>query len=142
MFDQKVNSWPKTGVQSKNNLHYINVNKIYNQLGEILCKALPAYHTLKGCNYSTSFCRKGKVQPFKILEKDVQTQEVFGKLANMEELDEASEEVIEKCICKVYGKKYIDKVNDVRTQIFFGKYEAKKPEERLSSSKKFKAKPS
>ena len=55
----------------------------------------------------------------------------------MEELDETSEEVIEKYICKVYGKKHIDKVNNVRRQIFWGKYDAKKPEEQLSCSKKF-----
>ena len=105
MFDQKVNIWLDVGVQSKNNLRYININKIYNQLWETLCVALPAYHALTGCDYSASFCRKGKVQPFKILKKDVQIQEVFGKLANMEELDETSKEVIEKYICKVYGKK-------------------------------------
>ena len=101
LFDQKVNIWLEVGVQSKNNLRYININKIYNQLWETLCIALPAYHALTGCDYSASFCRKGKVQPFKILKKDVQIQEVFGKLANMEELDETSEEVIEKYICKV-----------------------------------------
>ena len=113
LFDQKVNIWLEVEVQSKNNLRYINANKIYNQLGETLCKALPAYHALTGCDCSISFCRKGKVQPFKILKKDVQTQEFFGKLANMEELDETSEEVIEKYICKVlrikltmYGHRY------------------------------------
>ena len=65
------------------------------------------------------------MQPFKILEKDVQRQEVLGKLANVEELDETSEEVTEKYICKVYGKKHIDKINDVRTHIFFGKIRRK-----------------
>ena len=83
LFDQKVNVWLEAGVQSKNNLHYNNIDKINNQLGESLCKALPTYHALTGCDYSASFSRKGKVQPFKILEKDVQTQEVFGKLANI-----------------------------------------------------------
>ena len=33
LFDQKVNIWLEAGVQSKNNLCYININKIYNQLG-------------------------------------------------------------------------------------------------------------
>ena len=55
----------------------------------------------------------------------------------MEELDETSEEVIEKYICKVYEKKDIDKVNHVQTQIFLEKYEAKKQEQRLSCSKEF-----
>ena len=54
----------------------------------------------------------------------------------MEELDEKFDKVIEKYIYKVCGKKHIDKINDVRTQIFLGKYKVKKPGERLSSSKK------
>ena len=95
LFNQKVKIWFEAAVQSKNNLCYININKIYNQLGETLCKALPAYDALTGYNYSASFYRKRKVQPFKILEKDTETQEVFGNLANMEELDETSEEEIE-----------------------------------------------
>ena len=43
---------------------------------------------------ASHFVGKGKVQLFKILEKYVQTQEVFGNLTNMEELDETSEEII------------------------------------------------
>ena len=41
------------------------------------------------------------------------------------------EKVIEKFIWKVYWKKHIDKVNDIQTQIFLAKYEAKKPEEQV-----------
>ena len=37
-FDQKANIWPEAGVQSKNNLRYINIDKIYSQLGEIYIK--------------------------------------------------------------------------------------------------------
>ena len=57
----------------------------------------------------------------------------------MEELDKISEEVIEKYICKVYGKKHIDNVADARTQAFSRKYKANKLEEKLSCSKKFKS---
>ena len=67
LFDQKVvNIWLEDWVQSKSNLRYINIDKIYNQLGETLFKALPAYHALPG-DYNASLFRKGKVQPFKIL---------------------------------------------------------------------------
>ena len=54
----------------------------------------------------------------------------------MEELDEKFDKVIEKYIYKVCGKKHIDKINDVRTQIFLGKYKVKKAGERLNCSKK------
>ena len=57
----------------------------------------------------------------------------------MEELDKISEEVIEKYICKVYEKKHMDNVSDVRTQIFLRKYKAKKLEEKLNCSKKSKS---
>ena len=57
----------------------------------------------------------------------------------MEELDETSDKVIEKYIYKVCGKKHIDKINDVRTQIFLGKYKVKKPGEQLSCSKRLTA---
>lgn len=67
LFDQKVNIWLEAGVQRKNSLRHININQIHNQLGDTLCKALPAYHALTGCGYSASFCRKEKVQTFKIL---------------------------------------------------------------------------
>lgn len=39
LFEQKVDIW-------LNNLCYINVNKIYNHLGETLCRASPACHAL------------------------------------------------------------------------------------------------
>ena len=48
--------WVEAGGQSKSNLRYINMNKIYNQLeetvGETLCKALPVYLALRSCDYS------------------------------------------------------------------------------------------
>ena len=40
LFEQKVDIW-------LNNLCYINVNKIYNHLGETLCRASPACHALQ-----------------------------------------------------------------------------------------------
>ena len=94
LFDQKINIWLEAGVQGKKILRYINKDKIYNQLGETLCQALPTYHALTGCDYSASICRKGEVKPSKIFKKHVQTKEVFENLANMKELDETSEEVI------------------------------------------------
>ena len=57
----------------------------------------------------------------------------------MDELLETFEDIIEITFAKSMGKKHIDKIEDVWTQILLGKYEAKKPEDRLSCSKKFKS---
>ena len=40
--------WLEAGVQGKNHLRFINISSIYSELGETLCKALPAYHALTG----------------------------------------------------------------------------------------------
>ena len=54
----------------------------------------------------------------------------------MEELDETSEEVTEKCISKVNKINILIKLTMYR-HIFWGKYKAKKAEKQLSCSKNF-----
>ena len=55
--------WVKSGIQSKNNLRYISINQLSEQSGEPLYKALPFYHAFTGCDYKSSFNRKGKMKP-------------------------------------------------------------------------------
>ena len=66
-------------VQSKNNLRFIYVNSIYSEFCETLCKALPAYHPLTGCDYIASFSIKGKFRPIKFLQKDIKAQIVLSE---------------------------------------------------------------
>ena len=61
--------WVESVIQSKNNLRYISINQLFDQLGESLCKAMPFYHAFTGCDYISSFNRKGKIKLFKLLEK-------------------------------------------------------------------------
>ena len=42
-FFNTLEIWLGAGVQGKNNLRFINVNSIQSELGETLCKAIPAY---------------------------------------------------------------------------------------------------
>ncbi|CAB3999455.1 Hypothetical predicted protein [Paramuricea clavata] len=65
---QELDIWIETGVYTKNTLRYINVNQIFQELGQTLCLALPTYHAFTGCDYTASFRRKGKVRPLKLLE--------------------------------------------------------------------------
>ena len=74
----------EAGVQSKNNLRFINVNSIYLELGETLCKELPSYHPLTGCDYTASFFIKGKVRLINFLQKDIEGQIILSKLSTFE----------------------------------------------------------
>ena len=71
------------------------MNQLYQKLGEKFCKALPAYHAVTGCDYTASFSRKGKIRPLKLLEKDEEIQEAFGKIG-MGEIDVEILSVIER----------------------------------------------
>ena len=72
--------WVESSVQSKNNLTYISINQLFDQLVEPLCKVLPFYHAFTGCDYTSSFNRKGKIKPFKLLEKNPELQQAFLNL--------------------------------------------------------------
>ena len=72
--------WVESGVQSKNNLTYISINQLSDQLGEPLCKALSFYHSLTECDNTSSFNRKGKIKLFKLLERNPELQETFLNL--------------------------------------------------------------
>ena len=125
--NKSINFWLEVGVESKNNLRYINVNEIYENLGPLLASALLAFHAFFGCDYLAAFSRKGKVRPYNLLKTDGPAQEAFASLS--EGLPEVNEEVIDEIkrfLCKVYGKKKVTSINEVRLQVFASKYKQKK----------------
>ena len=56
----------ETGRSSDNTRRYIDMNNLANHLGSQVCKALSGLHALTGCDYESSFTRKGKVRPLQI----------------------------------------------------------------------------
>ena len=112
-------------MQSRENLRSITVDSIYTNLGKNLCKALPDYHTFTGSDFKAFFNRKGKIQPLKKLEKDVQAQIVSGHLGELDADQSNDFTEIEKCTFKMYGKKNLEKIDDARTKIFMEKCKPK-----------------
>jgi hypothetical protein len=83
-FPTLINLWFEVGTQ--NNVRFISLNQLYRHIGEKLCKALPFYHAFTGCDYTSSFSRRGKVKPLKILENLEVVQDVFVNLSQQQEL--------------------------------------------------------
>ena len=96
--------WVESGVQSKNNLRYISINQIFHKFGEPLCKALSFDHAFTGCDYTSSFNRKGKTKPFKLLEKNPELQEAFLILWHSEGISDDIKSVIESFVSNVWKK--------------------------------------
>lgn len=109
-------------VGTGNNHRFIDVNKLYKELGQDLCNALPAFHAFTGCDFNPAFFKKGKQKPFNILEKSQIYKKAFTDMSeNYDNLQEAFN-VIEKFTCEVYGYKRITKINESRVASFMKKY--------------------
>ena len=81
--EAELKIWMEARFQANNTLRYISVDQMCYDLGEKLFKALPAYHAFTGSDYSASFSRKGKREPFKKLERDIPSQIAFGRLGGV-----------------------------------------------------------
>ena len=61
--------WMELGRSYNNSRRYIDVTLLAETIGKEFCKALPSYHALSGCDYSSSFLRKGKIRPLHLALK-------------------------------------------------------------------------
>ena len=118
--------WMASGVLSTNSLRYISINQLFHQLGEPLCKSLPFCHVFTGWDYTSSFNRKGKIKPFKLLEIDPKLQEAFLNLLHFEGISDYIKSIIESFVCQMYGRKKTNSVDQARLEIFVTKYKPKK----------------
>lgn len=134
---ENLSMWLEVGVQSKNTLRLINVNTIARSLGVDLCKALPGFHSFTGCDYTSAFSRKGKIRPFNLLEQDTNAQKAFGSLGFDAILTDEQVTIIERFLCKIYSRKHISDINEVRFDIFMNCYKPKKNGKPLEGLKKF-----
>ncbi|CAG5019593.1 unnamed protein product [Parnassius apollo] len=117
--------WMLTG--TGNNLRYVDLTKIHAELGESICRSLPGFHAITGCDCNPAFFRKGKLKPYKILKKHQEYQKAFMKFGNNELIEDNDEQqnvfnIVQKFICNVYNVGGIIDVDAARLQIFIDSY--------------------
>lgn len=112
-------------IGSKPNVNnFINCTQLATTLGNLMCRALPGFHAYTGCDFTASFYRKGKIQPFKQLQKNPQAQQVFADLNKIEEIyNFKSMDILQEYTCRLYGISCIN-VNDARLLIFQDKFKS------------------
>lgn len=115
---------------------YLNMNDIYDKMGESLCRALAVCHIFTGNDYNPSFFKKGKKRPFEILKKSERFKEAFNMLLNASPSQVTTDsnvfKAIEEFVCRMYSLKTKDDVNKGRFEMFEKKYKANKKDEILS----------
>ncbi len=69
---------------------YVYVNNVCNHYGSEVCKALPAYHSITGCDTTSFPFNVGKVKPFKNMVKESNAKLLF-KLGENEAVNDTSD---------------------------------------------------
>ncbi|CAH2215893.1 jg27480, partial [Pararge aegeria aegeria] len=123
-----------------NNLRYVDLTKIHEQLGESICKSLPGLHAITGCDYNPAFFRRAKSKPFKILKNYVEFQEAlmyFGHSEIMEDNNKQHEifNVIQSLLCYLYNVGNLNDVDAARLQIFIDSYTVSDVNEAFNNKK-------
>ncbi|CAH2096953.1 unnamed protein product [Euphydryas editha] len=117
--------WILTGTGNKQ--RYVDLNAIYEQLGPSLCRSLPAFHAITGCDFNPALFKKGKQKPFNILKKNEEYQQAFHRFGTLDFVGDVDEEervfnIIQKFICDVYNVPEIIDVDAARLQLFINTY--------------------
>ena len=118
-FQEKIGKeiWFKTGVKDKS--RFIPTHEISRSIGTALSETLPAFHTLTGCDSTSSLAKIGKAKAWKFLK--ISAQE-FCKLLELGNSEHASTETLENVrlfFCMLYDTKTeTSDINYLRYHLF------------------------
>ena len=92
--------WFHTGVNDR--LWYIPAHKIADGLGPLMCKALPAFHSLTGCDSTSALSRIGKKKAWKCIIRNTVHQERLARVGQSPDVDPEITKKAEDFICSLY----------------------------------------
>ena len=102
-----------------NTRRFIDISNIATELEKQqpgLCDALTGFHSLTGCDFTSSFYRKGKKKPFEILQSDDDNQ-YLGAIQSLNSPD-ADYQSITAYVCRIYGAKRCQDIDEARYDSF------------------------
>jgi hypothetical protein len=111
---------------SGNNRRILNVNHIAHAVGPDVAEALPAFHSFTGCDTTSSFVRKGKRGPYKLLSTNqcfITLYKDFGSIMDWMTSEKWTE--VQQFVCGMYGRPNCNNTNVLRYDLFKSRYEPK-----------------
>ena len=82
---------------------YQSMVPVQHSLGQCLCKCLPSFHALTGCDSTSALSGIGKKKAWKVLIKKNQIQGDLSRLGESSSLQENVKEIAESFICSIYA---------------------------------------
>lgn len=80
----------------------VSLSNVAAAIGEDMCGALPGLHAFTGTDYTSAFVRKGKIKPYKLLEKNQSNIVAFNALSSSSPLSDTEKETINKFTAVLY----------------------------------------
>ena len=96
----------------------VNINRICEELGRSVSQALIGLHCFTGCDSVSAFKGKEKIKLVKLVRDHTEFQELFQSNGQEWDLQQIDLQLIEKIVCKLYGKASLNSVNAARYEIF------------------------
>ena len=97
---------------------YVNLSKICHCLNSKVVGALSGFHSLTGCNSTSSFSGKGKKTVFRMLVGNNVAQEVCSLVGQAIPLAEELFQLCEQLVSTLYGHPSSSSVNHIHYNIF------------------------
>ena len=101
-----------TGVGDKR--RWIDIHLLYQCLHADLVSSLLGFHAFTGCDSTSSFVRKDKVKPLKLLKNSKHIQRIFQSLGNEPHTSEETRKELQKFTCRIYGGSVISDIESLR----------------------------
>lgn len=99
---QCTEMWFRTGTKDK--LRYLPIHTIANRIGPAMCRALPGFHSLTGCDSTSALSGIGKKKGFELLKTSGEYQDTASQLGENLTLSERCQTSSEKLVCALYTK--------------------------------------
>ena len=101
---------------SGGSIRYLDINE--NEIEDDVKRALPGLHAFTGCDSTSCFVGKGKVKCHDVMKSDSRYISAFSLLGEFPTVSDSVADVIEEFVCRLYGIKSIERVNESRYELF------------------------
>ena len=112
------------GTSTAKNSQFIPTHRIYTTLREKICRVLPSFNCVTGCNSTGIFSRLGKKKSFKVLSKNIGSLGTLDQLGEKPTFGKESDGVPNaiKLVCLLYdSKRLVFDINHLRYKLFCSK---------------------
>jgi hypothetical protein len=107
-----------------NTRRYINISQLVSGMNPPFIDFLPGFHPFTGLDVTSVFMNKGKLKPFKLMNKDSNV-EVFSALGTTTDISNKVFIRLEMFVCGIYMKAHMSNLDDVRYAYFQQHYAPK-----------------